>query len=180
MAQKLLGIDLFRAANSVPTHEPGVVADDVRGKSGTVTYFDPIAGANVTRRYSPDGRYKYVRANGTIVAGDFVRLDFSVGATDRSFNVIQVSAVDQAIEGCALVGAVAGQYLWIQIAGRVHSANVANAASTPGQVLGTSATAGRLDTPTASAANAYATATGRGVRSLTAPSGNVGEAIIGD
>ena len=178
MAQKLLGIDLFRAASSTPTNEPGIVADDVRGKSGTITYFDPIAGANVTRRYSPDGSYKYVLANGTITAGDAVRLDFTATAGTRQYTVVRTSAADQSIEGIAMVSAIAGQYLWIQIAGVFYNANVVTAVAA-GSVLNTTATAGRLDVATASAANAYATACGRGVRTLIVAASNLADVIIG-
>jgi hypothetical protein len=175
---KLLGIDLFRAAETTPRHEPGASFEDVRGKSGTLTFFDPASNSNITRRYAPSGRYRYVKATGTISAGDAVQLDVAASVAERDFSVIRTTAADQAWEGIAMVAAVAGQFLMIQTAGRYYNANVATPAA--GDILGTTTTAGRLGTLVASAANALAAATGRSARCITAAASNLSDILLGE
>ena len=183
MSQKVLGINLVEVPSTDPKHELGLEVDDPRGGQGQITYTIYPNGVptstTVTYNYSPGGRYRYVKAAGSINAGDAVRIDFTASNSDktRHNNVIQTSAADQSIEGVAMATVTSGQYFWIMIKGRYVGANVATAAAA-GDVLGSSSTAGRLATATPSAANAYATACSVGIRAVTAGSSNTADIIV--
>lgn len=183
--QKLLGIDLTATPSTTAAHELGIEVDDVRGAQGVVTYpwypNGQQSTATVTYNYAPSSRFRYVKAGGTITAGNAVRIDFTAAHTSpdyaRQNTVIETSAADQQIEGIAMSSVTVGQYFWIMIHGFYRTANVATAAAA-GDVLGSSSTAGRLATATPSAANAYATACGRGIRAVTAGSSNTADIFI--
>ena len=181
MSMKLLGVNLAEVPSTTAMHELGLTVEDPRGGQGTTTYtWYPNGQATVTTvtyNYSPGSCFKYCKALGTITAGDSVKLDVTATQAERFASVIRTAAVDESIEGVALASATTGQYLWVQIGGNYKSANVATAAAA-GDVLGGSATAGRLATATASAANAYATACGRGIRATSAGSSNTADIII--
>lgn len=181
MSEKILGINVLEVATTTPTQELGVTVEDPRGGQGTITKtYYPNGITTLTTEtvvYSPGAKFKYCIANGTITAGDAVQVDVTGTAGQRHATVIRTSAVDQSVEGVAMVSATSGQYLWVQIAGYYKNANVATAAAA-GDVLGGSATAGRLATATASAANAYATACGRGIRAMSAGSSNTADVMI--
>lgn len=180
MSHKLLGIDPFKAAQTTPEHELGVIVRDVKGGQGSISFKEVIDGATITRTFSPDAEYKYVRATGTIAANDWVILD--TAQTDEPAAVVATSAVNQSIEGCACVAMTSGQYGWIQVRGRVPAAN---ATANAGEQLGTSATGGRLTAVTISASptqaevqRVLAAAVGRGVIALDTHSSNVAECYI--
>lgn len=160
MANKMLGVDPLQAATTVSNNEPGLVTEDERGGA-----------------FSGD-LHKYVKANGTITAGDAVQIDVSVAAADRHFTVIRTSAADQPIEGTANVSATTGQFFWIQIAGRAKDVNCATTI-VAGAILLPTATAGQLDdTAITTATQAAALAAGRGIRALTTSTSNKADVLI--
>lgn len=181
MSNKLLGVNIYEVPSTTPTQELGLTVEDPRGGQGQVSYTWFPNGipstATVTYNYGPGATLKYCIANGTITAGDAVVLDVTGTAGQRHATVIRSSAVDQALEGIAIASATSGQYLWVLIRGYYKSANVATAAAA-GDVLGGSATVGRLATATPSAANAYATATGRGIRAMSAGASNTADVHV--
>lgn len=181
MSMKILGVNLAEVPSTTPTQELGLTVEDPRGGQGTVSYTIypngiPTA-TTVTFNYSPGSAFKYCKALGTITAGDAVKLDVTATQAERFASVIRTAAVDESIEGIAMASVTTGQYLWVQIRGNYKAANVATAAAA-GDVLGGSATAGRLATATPSAGNAYATACGRGIRATSAGSSNTADVMI--
>jgi len=160
MANKVLGVNPFAPASAVAEHELGLIADDPRGGAFA------------------DAAHKYVKANGTITAGDAVQIDVSVTAAERHATVIRTSAADQPIEGIANVSATTGQFLFIQIAGRATGVNTAGTI-VAGAVLVPTATAGQLDdTAITTAAQAAALAVGRGTRALTTSASNKADVLL--
>lgn len=126
MAQKLLGIDLFRV-DSVPQHELGLEVEDVRGGEGQFSFKEVIDGALQFRNFDPAGRYRYVKAGtGGVLVGVGVTLE--TGATDVTvpYQVINMTA-EGVIEGVPMVTALVNQFLWIQINGRHYNLNVLDA-----------------------------------------------------
>lgn len=179
----MIGVNLQETPSTTPSMPLGIEVDDIIGGQGQVTYTWYPNGlttgsvVTVTYNFKPGGRYKYCKALGTISAGDAVKLDVTATQNERQASVIRTAAVDESIEGIAIAAATSGQYVWVQVKGWYKGANVATAAAA-GDVLGGSATAGRLATATPSAANAYATACGRGIRALSAGSSNTADIII--
>lgn len=162
MSQKMLGVDIYRT-DTIAVHEPGLIVDDVRGGQGEITTKEYIDGPTVYRRYSPDGKYKYVRATNAIAGGDSVMID--VAATDEPAGVTPTTGVTSSVEGIAVVAIAAQSYGWIQVAGRVpvgiSSATAADrfgarmtAAGAAGERKVASATAGALVTSGKTAAEA--------------------------
>jgi hypothetical protein len=120
MSVKILGIDIFRV-DTVAQHELGLIVDDVRGGQGgpiTIKQFidDPLP---IIKEFSPDGKYKYVRASTAITIGDSVRID--TGATDEPGACAPVTATDQPIEGVAVIAIPLNSFGFIQVGGRVPS-----------------------------------------------------------
>lgn len=188
MAIKMLGVDFQHGADTVAKHEVGLIAEDVRGGEQTFTFNDlfPQAGASVTgpafvatvRRYDGGGRYKYCKLNGTVVAGDAVKIDTSVASPLRHATVIQTTAADEAFEGIAMSSGAVNQFIWVQIEGKNYLANVANAANSVGQALSPTATAARLGTIGTQATYEASAYRSRGAYLLVAPSGNIAEIYI--
>ena len=160
---KMLGVDINLTPSTTQQHELGMIVDDVRGGEQDLTYTYYLNGVltavTVRKKYAPGARFKYVKFNGTVAAGDSVKLDTSVAAGLRDATVIQSAAVDEISEGLAVAAASAGMFGFIQIKGRFFDANVATAANV-GEIVMPSATAGRLAKATPSATNALAAATG--------------------
>lgn len=181
MAQKVLGVNIFRTS-ALAEHELGVIAENPSGGSGVFQFNDllPQSGASVTgpafvtttRRFDPGGIYKYVQANGTIVAGDGVKQDATFGAgtpalvEQRESTVIQVTAATDNIEGVAMaaMNTTTAKFGWIQIEGKHFFANVPDAVA-DGAVL-TGAAAGAFAANTGIAADGIAIAGGRGVKKV--------------
>lgn len=105
-------------------------------------------------------RYKFCKTSSVVAANDFVVRDYA--ATDEPNTVQQNTAVAQPIAGVSPNAIANGGAGWIQIHGEYPTANVA--ASTAGQMLGTTATAGRatgitMTTPTTAESLALMAAT---------------------
>jgi hypothetical protein len=118
MSNKLLGVDIFRV-DTVAQHELGMIVSDVRGGTGgpiTIKQFidDPVP---IIKEYSPDGEYRYVRANSAVAIGDSVKIDGT--ATDEPGAVIPTSAITDALEGIAIIAIPNNSFGWIQVRGRV-------------------------------------------------------------
>lgn len=160
MSRKMLGIDIYRVS-TVAQHELGLIVEDVRGKAGDVTFTEflvPGTGSPkvTTRRYSPDGEYKYVRATALVGNGDAVKVD--VTATDEPAGVTPVVAITDAVDGIAIVNIPSGSFGFIQVRGRVPfgqvsadaslrlGARVVAAGVAAGASLAASATSGQLQT----------------------------------
>jgi hypothetical protein len=136
---------------------------------------------------------KYVQSNTVasptaILAGDAVRLDFSVTAAFRRHTVVQTSATLQVLEGVSLAGVISptnsnvAQFSWFWITVKGYVANAKSlAAGVAGSALETSATAGSLTIATAAAADALVLAAGRRAFALVTPAGapNVGDIVLG-
>jgi hypothetical protein len=183
---KLLGLDLF-IASTTQKNELGIIVEDTRGGEQTFTFNDilpvesatgGIAASPTTRRFDGGGIYKYCQLNGTVVAGDAVKIDTTATQAKRHATVIQTTAADEAFEGIAMAGGVSGQFIWVQIMGKMYQANVANAANSVGQALSPTATAGRLGTITTQATYEAAQYRSRGVYLIAAPSSNIAEVYI--
>jgi hypothetical protein len=159
MSAMMLGVDPLRV-DTVQQFPLGLVAEDPRAGDFT------------------DSKVKYVKANGSITAGNAVQIDVSVAAADRDGTVINTSAADQPIEGIALVTLTTGQFGWIQIAGRAKDANCATTI-VAGAILLPTATAGQLDdTAITTATQAAALAAGRAIRALTVSASNKADVLI--
>lgn len=185
---KNLGIDFQHGADTTQRAELGAICEDVRGGEQTFTFNDlfPQAGASVTgpaytatvRRYDGGGQYKYCQLNGTVVAGDAVKIDTTATQAKRHATVIQTTAADEAFEGIVMSSGVVNQFVWVQIMGKNYLANVANAANSVGQALSPTATAGRLGTIGTQATYEASQYRSRGVYLIAAPSSNIAEVYI--
>lgn len=176
-----LGINVLETPSTTPSMPLGIEVEDPRGGQGQVSYTWYPNGiptsTTVTFNYSAGAKFKYCKAAGTITAGDSVKLDVTATQNERHATVIRSDAVDEALEGIAMMSVTVGQHLWVMVKGWYKGANVATAAAA-GDVLGGSATAGRLATATPSAANAYATAVGKGFRAMSAGASNLADVLI--
>lgn len=179
MSHKILGVDLFRVSTT-QKNELGIVVQDVRGGQGILTFTEllPATGASggltqvtTTRRYDPEGLYKYIFASAGITEGNAVQLNIAATPITRHADVIHTTAVDQIIEGVAIVTIPIGQFGWVQVGGLHYQVNaldtVANGAS-----LTTSAVAGQLIDAGAvpTALNVLQIAMGRRIRKTAAAS----------
>lgn len=121
-------------------------------------------------------RIKYVQTSATVAAADALKLDVAATAANRHAVVTPTTAATSVIEGVAHVAIASGSFGWITRAGRVNC-NVATPAA--GDILVGTASAGRLGTSGATAAEANAIAAGQPCVTLVAAAGNRSDIIIG-
>lgn len=128
-------------------------------------------------------KVRLVRADSAVAAGDAVIM--KTAETDVPHAVVPSSAVAQAVVGIAEVAIAANSYGWITTKGYVPSCKVLDASSA-GDKLGTSSTAGTLGSLDASstvtqaeARAAIAAAAGKGLVAVTDGDGsNLGSVFI--
>lgn len=162
---KIAGNDLYHIS-ATPEHEPGMMVDDPRGKSGVVTINRVIAGAVVTQtiRYSPDAEYRYIQASNAIVGaengagGDALKMDEAQTDTVKPIRHTPTTAVTSQVDAVAHISITDEFYGFVQTRGRVYNAKVLDAGTAESQALGASGTAATLVGITASAAYAQAEA----------------------
>lgn len=98
----------------------------------------------------------YVQADDAVVALNALTRDYAAGgsgsATNVPFLVTTTSAVEQSVVGISEIAITAGYYAWIVVRGPVSGVNVATSVAA-GEVLVTTATAGRLDDHVSTATN---------------------------
>lgn len=182
MANKILGVDIFRVT-ALPEHELGILAENPKGGTGVIQFNEQlpvqsatggIAPVTTTRRYDPGGIYKYVQANGSIVAGDGVKQDATFGAgtpalvEQRDATVIQIAASGDNLEGIAMadMNNTLLKFGWIQIEGKHFFANVADAVVDGSVLVGAAAGAMVASAGVATAAEAVAIAGGRSAKKV--------------
>jgi hypothetical protein len=149
MAIKELGIDVT-SVSATPEHELGVEVTEVVGGQGTITRTYNTNGIGTTgvdtvSNYAANKRYRYVRADAAILAGDACMKKF--GETDDPYAVVKTAATTDLVDGVAEVAVPDQYYFFLTIHGFVKNVNVEDA-SARGDILGAGATAGRLTTPT--------------------------------
>lgn len=133
----------------------------------------PLHTLGLTVLASNGNTYKYGRASATITALSFLHTIYATSI----HNVDHPAAVGLPLAGCAHIGAAINEYFWYVISGVLALTNVTTA-SVAGDVLGSTASAGRLGslavtTPTAAETVAIrAAAGGVGVIAVTAGSAN--------
>lgn len=96
----------------------------------------------------PHNILRYVKASGTITAGDALRV--KTDEADEPHVLIATSAIQQVVVAIAHVGASTNQFLWVTVKGKVN-ANVA--AVSADDRLGSSASTGRVQTLTQADSN---------------------------
>ncbi len=146
MADKLLGIDLT-SVSITAEHELGTEVDDPRGGYGTETRSYNTngigLGATAQTRYLASGkRYRYVRADAAIAAGDCCK--YKLGETDDPWAVVPTAATTDFGFGISEVAVTDQYYFWITIHGFVKNAKVTTGVAA-GSMVAPSGTAGRLD-----------------------------------
>lgn len=87
-------------------------------------------------------KYLYINADTPITAKQFVTP--TLADADAPWSCVPAAAVSLIIMGCAVVNIADEGFGWIQILGKILLANIATAV-VAGDMLGTTATAGRLD-----------------------------------
>lgn len=130
-------------------------------------------------KYTADNgnEYIYINADTAITAKQFVTPTYA--DADAPFSCVPTAAVALSIMGCAIVDIANEGFGWIQRRGKVLLANIADAV-VAGDMLGTTATAGRLDaiTFTTTAATLNQLTAGfnalRGIRVLPLTDGTAG------
>lgn len=147
---KMIGVD-FSRKDTTPQHTLGLklIADD-------------------------GNTYQYGRAGATVTQMDALKNDVAEGIHD----VDPTTATEQPVCGVAYpVGAADNEYFWYCVEGIVVASNVATAAAA-GDMLGSSASAGRLATISVATPSVNeveqvrALAAGKGIVALTAGSSN--------
>lgn len=96
----------------------------------------------------PNNVIRYIRADSTIAAGDALKI--KADETDEPNALIPTSAIQQPVVAVAHVAIASGSHGWVTVRGKVN-ANVA--AVTAEDRLGSSASAGRIQTLTQADSN---------------------------
>lgn len=86
-------------------------------------------------------RYRYINADTAITNGDFVTP--TLADADAPWSCVPAAAASLIVAGCAVVAIPDEGFGWVQIKGKKLLANIADAV-VAGDMVGTSATAGRL------------------------------------
>lgn len=157
MGEAMLGVDITKVKTS---------AEGPEWPLGTL-WTDPLTG----------NAYRYINADTAITAHQFATPTYA--DTDAPWSCVPCGAVALTIEGVAIVDIANEGFGWVQIRGKHLLANIADAV-VAGDMLGTTATAGRLDaiTFTTTAATLNQLTAGynalRGVRVLPLTDGTAG------
>jgi hypothetical protein len=113
-------------------------------------------GVEAVNPNDPTQTLLYVQADDALTAKNAATFDFAAGGSGSSANipflVTPTSAVAQEIVGIPLVAFAAGEYGWVVKRGPVTAVNVATGVAA-GEVLVSTATAGRLDDHVSTATN---------------------------
>ena len=140
-----LGIDSTRI-DATPQFDLGLEVEEIKGGNGQIvrnTFPNGIPTlVAVTTNYTANRRFRYVRADAAIAAGDVCMKKF--GEADDPHAFVKTAATTDFGEGIAEVAVTDQYYFWLTVHGYVADANVADAV-TQGQFIAPSATAGRLD-----------------------------------
>lgn len=128
----------------------------LQGANFLLTHTTPQHKLGTIARNDDGQEAMYVRADDALTALNACTFDFAAGGSGAAANVpflvTPTSAVAQEIAGYPLVAFAAGAYGWIVVRGPVEGINCASSVAA-GEILVTTATAGRVDDHASTATN---------------------------